>query len=134
MSTYIDSSAFLAIVNLNDDKHQAAVAAWGRLIDAEEMMVTSNYVVVETISLLHARHGIAAVRFFAEDILSMILIEWVDAQTHANALSALLASSGKQGPSIVDCTSFEVIHRSGIGNVFVYDRHFADRGLNLVGE
>lgn len=134
MSTYVDTSAFMSIANSNDDRHQSAVKTWSRFLDEGEILVTSNYVVVETVALLHSRHGTPAVRRFTEDLLSVVLIEWVDAQIHTGALSAVLASSGKQSPSLVDCVSFEIINRSRIDTVFAYDRRFQDRGFNVVGE
>lgn len=132
MSTYIDTSAFMSIANIGDERHESAVRTWVGLLDDGEMIVTSNYVVLETIALLHSRHGTAAVRRFTEDILPVVLIEWVDAQSHMAALSAVLASSGRHSPSLVDCVSFEIIDRSRIEKVFVYDRHFQNRGFGLI--
>lgn len=133
MSTYVDTSAFMSLANSEDDRHESAVRTWNQLVDGREMIITSNYVVLETIALLHSRYGTPAVRRFTEDVLSVIMIEWVDVQIHTGALSAVLASSGKQSPSLVDCVSFEIIDRSRIDSVFVYDRHFQDRGFSLVG-
>jgi predicted nucleic acid-binding protein len=49
-------------------------------------------------------------------------------------MSALLASSGKRSPSLVDCVSFEIIRKSAIDRAFAYDHHFEDRGFKLVGK
>lgn len=134
MSTYIDTSAFLAVSNANDPQHTSAAALWNNLLRNGESVVTSNYVAVETITLLHRRHGLPAVRRFVDDLLPVVLIEWVDPSVHVAALSAVLASSSRRGPSLVDCGSFEVIRRSGIDHVFAYDQHFRDRGFALVGD
>ncbi|MCL5103333.1 MAG: PIN domain-containing protein [Armatimonadetes bacterium] len=134
MSVYIDTSAFLAIANSEDDKHKQAAGIWLRLIDDIEMVVTSNYTVVETTALLQSRHGIPALRRFAEGILPAVLIEWVDPTVHSAAMTMALSGSGKQSPGFVDCVSFEMIRRSGIAHVFAYDRHFHDRGFSILGE
>ncbi|MDO8682249.1 MAG: PIN domain-containing protein [Armatimonadota bacterium] len=134
MSVYIDTSAFLAIFNSEDQRHEAAVRTWLRLIDDQELIVTANYVVVETTALLQSRHGIPAVRRLAEEMLPVVLIEWVDPSTHTAAMSAVLASSGNRSASFVDCISFEIIRKSHIANVFAYDRHFKNRGFDVIGE
>ena len=133
MSVYIDTSAFLAICNADDSRHEAAKRAWRGLIERRETIVTTNYTIVETASLLHGRHGIPALRYFVEDMLAMVMIEWISPEMHSVALSAVLSASGKQSPSLVDCAGFEAIRKGGIRDVFAYDKHFADRGFNLIG-
>lgn len=134
MSTFIDTSAFFAIANSADQRHEPAVRAWLALTSGQEHIVTSSYVVAETISLLHGRHGTQAVRRFVDGLLPVVLVEWVDAHLHTTALSALLASPGRHGPSLTDCVSFEIIRESRIDTVFAYDRHFHQRGHTLIGQ
>lgn len=134
MSVFVDTSAFLAIANRDDPQHQSAAKAWKRLIDNQELMITSNYVVVETMALLQNRHGITAVRQFVETMLPMCVIEWVDSSTHETAISAVLASGGKRNPSLVDCVSFEIIRLHKIEAAFVFDRHFEGRSFEMVVE
>ena len=134
MSTFIDTSAFFAIANSADQRHEPAVRAWLALTSGQDQIVTSSYVVAETISLLHSRHGTHAVRRFVEGLLPVVLVEWVDPRLHTTALSALLASPGRHGPSLTDCISFEIIRDSNIDDVFAYDKHFEGRGLHLVGQ
>jgi predicted nucleic acid-binding protein len=118
---------------VNDPKHKAATATWGRLVTDDETVVTSSYNLIETISLLHSRHGTDVVQRFLSDILPLVEVVWVDVPMHAAAVTAMLAHPGKSGPSLVDCISIEVIRRRRIEDVFAYDRHFADHGFNLLG-
>lgn len=133
MSVYIDTSAILAICNADDAHHSGAVEAWIRILDSEEIVSCTNYVVVETIALLQHRHGISAVRRFVEDVLPAVLIEWVDPAIHTTAVTAVIASQSRQSPGIVDSVSFEIIRKSQIEHVFCYDKHFADAGFSLIG-
>lgn len=55
MSVYIDTSAFLAISNADDRWHHAAIITWEKLLNSRMVIVTANYVVVETAALLHRR-------------------------------------------------------------------------------
>jgi len=133
MSVYVDSSAFLAVANSQDEQHEPAVRTWQGLVDRREQILTTNYVAVEAATLIHSRHGIPALRRFAEDLLSAVLIEWIDPPTHSAAMAAVLASGGKESPSLVDCVGFEIIRKSKVDRVFAYDRHFEGRGFELIG-
>jgi len=132
VSTYVDTSAFLTILDADDRNHEAAKRTWADLVGRKESMITSSYVVVETASVLHRRHGLSAVRWFQSDMLPVVHVEWVDKPLHEIGMSAVLAGT-RHGPSLVDCISFEIISRRAISSVFAYDRHFNDRGLGLVG-
>jgi len=134
MSTFVDTSAFLAICKFEDERHEQAAAAWKQLALDQEIIVTTNYVVVETTALLHSRYGVDAVRVFVESILPIVLVEWIGIDIHASALNVVLASSGKRSPSLVDCVSFEIIRKSGIDRAFAYDRHFEEQGFVLLGQ
>ena len=131
MSTFIDTSAFMAILDADDPNHESAKRVWIDLVSRKEPMLTSSYVVVETASILHSRHGVSAVRWLQSDMLPVVHIEWVDKPLHEAGMSAVLAGT-RHGPSLVDCISFEIIARRDIVSVLAYDRHFDDRGLGLL--
>lgn len=131
MNTYIDTSAVLALFDADDPRHEAAAAAWSKLMGGDEQVITSNYVVVETISLLHRRFGVSTANRFLADMLPSIGVEWIGEVVHAVAVSALLIS-GRRGPSLVDCVSFEIMRRMDIGTAFAYDKHFVDAGFEVL--
>lgn len=133
MSVYVDTSAFLTLLNPNDPMYSSAVDAWGELLDRQELIITSSYVVVETTALLQSRHGLAVVRRFVDDLLPVVLTETVDVQVHEAAMSAFLAAESRRAPSLVDCAGFEMMRSRRIGRVFAYDRHFTSRGYAVVG-
>ena len=129
MTVFVDSSAFVAFLIAEDAQHEVARATWDRLSDAEDRLVTTNYVVVETCSLLHRRSGMGTVRTFLSDIVPVVAIEWVDVALHSGAVSAFLGSA-RRGPSIVDCVSFDAMRRLGISTSFAFDSHFAEQGFS----
>jgi len=132
VSVFIDTSAFLTILDADDPNNRAAAAAWGAKIDAGELLITTNYVVVETIAVVHRRHGLAPVRWFVEDMLPVVCVQWTSPEIHAGATKSLLAGS-RTGPSLVDCASFAVIDELNVRQVLAYDRHFENRGFELIG-
>jgi predicted nucleic acid-binding protein len=68
LRAFVDSSAFLALVNPHDEHHGAARAIWTRLTAERWRTTTSNFVVAETHQLflirLGHRHATAFVRQF----------------------------------------------------------------------
>ena len=97
-------------------------------LESRARLLTSNYVVVETSALTRSRLGTEAFRAFTEQLLPVAQIEWVTEQQHAAATSAALLV-GNAGPSLVDCTSFEVMRALGIRTAFAHDRHFSQAGF-----
>lgn len=71
-------------------------------------MFSSNYVLLETTTLLQHRFGIEAVRLFESDILPVLEVHWIDDLLHKRTMSALLAAN-RRALSLVDCTSFEIM-------------------------
>ncbi len=48
MTAYVDPSALLAVLDADDRNHPAARGAWKGLVEGDEWLITSNYVLVET--------------------------------------------------------------------------------------
>jgi uncharacterized protein len=132
VSVFIDTSAIVAVLDARDDRNTSASRIWRSLIEAGEEVITSNYVFVETVSVLHSRYGIAAVRGFAETIAQYIRVTWVDPQLHSSAFESILASGSKSEPSFVDRISFELIEKLNVDRVFAYDKHFENAGHPVI--
>jgi uncharacterized protein len=131
MSVFVDTSAFIALIDADNMEYPKARGLWTELLERRESLVTSNYIIVETCALLHNRIGLPAVRFFLETLLPAVLIEWIDVSVHTMGISSLMMSSRK-GPNIVDCTSFAVMRKLGIRKAFTLDRHFSDQGFEIL--
>jgi predicted nucleic acid-binding protein len=127
----VDTSAFYALMDGDDAYHARAVEWWKRESPAEGSLATTNYIVLESMTLLQARLGMAAVRTFHNAVLPMLRLEWIDEGVHARSVSAFLAADRK-GPSLVDLSSFETMRRVGIRSVFTFDRHFRQYGFETL--
>ena len=130
MTCFVDTSGFIAIAHTADEDHLAAMRVWDTLAKAQYRLITTNYVVVETVALMHHRYGLSAVRTFVENILPVVIIDWVDPKTQEVALETVF-SGGRRGPGIVDCVSFHVMRRLGIAEALAFDRHFTEQGYSL---
>ncbi|MEA1977801.1 MAG: PIN domain-containing protein [Chloroflexota bacterium] len=128
---FIDTSALLAILDADDDHHGSASQEWERLILGSDRLVCTNYILVETFALVQRRLGMDAVRKLYEDILPMLVIDWMDADSHATSVAALVIS-GRRGLSLVDCASFETMRRLGLDTAFAFDRHFGEQEFHTL--
>ena len=131
MRVYVDTSAFYALLDKDDENHLRAKRVWTNLLNSENALVTSNDVLVETFALLQHRLGIEAIRGFHDDILPLVIIEFVSSEIHRSGVSALLAAS-RRNLSLVDCVSFEIMRTLEIKTCFVFDPHFKDQGFNIL--
>ncbi len=97
------------------------------------MLYASSYVVTETVALLLNRLGTNVVRRFMDDNLPAVEVVWIDQPMHKAALTAMLATPGRRGPSLTDCANMEVMRHLKCDTIFAYDRRFEGRGFNVIG-
>lgn len=130
MSIFVDTSAFLAVLNADDRFHAAAAQTWQDLLISGEQPVCNNYILVETYALLQNRFGMRAVRLFQNDVIPVLLVRWVDEEAHNRAVSAVLVA-GERRLSLVDCSAFETMRQLGIQRAFTLDKDFKDYGFDV---
>lgn len=71
MSVYVDTSAFLAVLNADDENHERARSTWADLLTRRTPLVCSSYVLLETYAAVQSAPGMDAVGAFHEDILPL---------------------------------------------------------------
>ena len=128
---YVDTSAFYAILDRSDKHHKQASTLWPELLNDNVTLITSNYVVSETVELLHNRIGFEAARLWYRDILGVLDVWWVDAETHQRAYELWL-NLGRRRLSLIDCVSFVAMHFHQIEKAFCFKPHFVDHGFDLL--
>ena len=131
MTAFVDTSAFYAVLDRSDTNHIRAHVTWRRLIEEDFVLVTSNYVLLETAALLQGRLGIDAVRSFHADIVPLLQIEWVDEASHRAAAEVTL-TAGRLKLSLVDCVSFQVMRQRAVDVAFCFDEHFREQGFQVL--
>jgi predicted nucleic acid-binding protein len=131
VTTFVDTSALLAVLDASDGNHPRARSAWEDLLARDEPMVSTNYILVETFALAQHRLGLPAVRALQEDVIPLLRIVWIDGESHARSVAALL-TAGRRQLSLVDCASFETMRQLGLSAAFAFDRHFAELGFACV--
>ena len=131
MALFVETSALFAVFDADDQNHARARAVWVEVLGRRELLITTNYVVVESFALAQRRLGLDAVRALHTDVLPVLRVEWVDRPLHEAGVAALL-TAGRRGLSLVDCVSFEVMRRLGLQTAFAFDQDFAEQGFQCV--
>ena len=131
MIVFADTSALLAVLDAGEDNHERVTTSWQSLLSKNNVLLTHNYVLVETLALIQGRIGMTAVSAFVEDLLPVISLQWVDDKTHRASLSALLTANRRQ-ISFVDCVSFQVMRDLGVKTAFTLDNHFKQQGFRIL--
>jgi len=126
----IDTSAFYALLSDSDSFHSQARDAFDRIVDRDQELWTTSYVLVECMALVHRRLGFSVLSQFITYVDSLVNVFWIDSSAHSQALTRLVDSQGS-GLSFVDWTI--ALASDAIGApVFTFDSGFADRGFPVI--
>ena len=131
MSIFVDTSAFLALLSAEDTFNKKAGQVLDRLAETGDELVCTNYVLVESISLIQHRYGMEGIHDFRERFIPALRVIWLEPADHENAFHFLLEAN-RRNLSLVDCASFETMRRLGIETVFTFDEHFRDQGFKTI--
>ena len=131
MTVFVDTSALFAVLDADDGAHSQADGIWRRLLTREEVLLTSNYVLVETFALVQRRLGMDAVETLSTVVTPVLNVHWVDEAVHGRAVTAALAARRRK-LSLVDCVSFDIMRRLGVERCFAFDAHFEEQGFDCL--
>lgn len=127
---FLDTSAIYALADRSDANHPAALDRFEVLIEADEALLTHNYVLLESMALLQHRLGTAAAIKLGRSV-SRFEVVWVDVKLHETALRRL-ARSPRRRVSLVDHVSFLVMKSRGLEAAFAFDSDFEREGFRLL--
>ena len=124
---FVDTSAWYARYTPRDAYHHAARAFH---LNNRESLVTTDYVLDETLTLLKARGNFERSLFLGRRLLAGTLAQfvWVG-QTDVEAAWAIYERFRDKRWSFTDCVSYVVIQRLGIEKAFAFDDHFQQFGI-----
>ncbi len=127
---YIDTGAYLARYLAKDQYHDLAAAFWEELKTRNEGLVTSNFVLDETATLLGRRAGhVFACNRLKAIYASNVLQIWRPERDDELRAIDWFAKFSDQDVSFTDCISFALMKRAQIKHVFSFDRHFDTAGF-----
>ena len=127
---FVDTSAWYALIDTRDQQHQRAIE-WHR--ENTEQLLTTDYVIDETLTLLTRRGGKAEAIALGESLFGGGLAElfFLDHRDVADTWEVFRHSEDKAW-SFTDCSSYVVMRRLGITTAFAFDDHFGQFGTITV--
>ncbi len=134
MKLFLDTSAFLALEDKDDRHHRRALDLFRRIREDRPILVTSNLILAESVSLIGRRLYPKKAVEFGQRLHASQVIRLIYLTQEVEAL-ALRTYQKFNNPelSFVDCTSFEIIKLLRLDEAFAFDEHFAHAGIALYG-
>jgi predicted nucleic acid-binding protein len=132
-SVFVDTSGFFASLVARDDMHARAARFLRRAGREGIRLVTTDYVLDETVTLLRAR----GLGHLAEPLLQRVMdskacgLEWMDAFRFGGARRHAVRNADTSW-SFTDCLSFVVMKELGLHRALTKDRHFRDAGFDAI--
>lgn len=127
---FLDTSGIYALLVRQDERHERAREILQAAAQHRRLLVTSDYVLDETITLLRARgHG-----HLVRPLLDMLKasqalrLEWMNGERFAGAL-AVLQRQGVPAVSFTDCFSFLLMRELELTEALSSDVHFRAAGF-----
>jgi predicted nucleic acid-binding protein len=129
-SIFVDTSAFFALADRTDRFHSLAVKF---LEESQSLLVTSNPIIYETITLIRMRLGHEPAVRFGERLLDETITPQVHlAKSDEKEAWSIFRRYSDKRLSFVDCTSFALMKRYSIRTVFAFDDDFRQFGGLIV--
>ncbi len=123
MNIFVDTGAWYAVAD-KSDRHHAEAARFYLAHAAQSELVTSDLVLAEAWTLMAAHLGRPAALAFWEALrearFPIVTLEATDLE----AAWRIVQAFPDQDFSLTDCTSFALMERLGVDDVFAFDAHF----------
>lgn len=129
----VDSDAWVGLSIKTDAHHKDCKKIFSKLSANNTKIVTTSYVVDETVTVLSHRSGQKTAVKFLELIRAFkVPIVEVDVGIRARA-HKVFGEQSKKGISVTDCVNVVVAKKFGIGRIFSFDKfYFKGFGLERV--
>lgn len=133
-ATFADTAYWVALVNSDDELHEAAVAL-SKTFNRHRRLVTSELVLIELLNYFSSRgarlRGIAAgltVQLYTDSKIEVTLLRHIDLPGALKLYSERLDKDW----SIVDCSSFVIMQQQKITEALTADKHFEQAGFQTL--
>jgi predicted nucleic acid-binding protein len=130
MNVFADTSALYALLVRDDLMHVRAKKCFTYFSKHAVQLLSTSFVLVETLALLQKRFGLEAVQDFNARLFPLIEILWVDSEWYNRAIQRLFFQQ-KRDVSLVDCLSFEMMEARSVTIAYAYDKHFEENGFTI---
>ena len=130
---FVDTAGWMACADANDPDHRAACAARDDWLQREGILLTTDYVIDETLTLLRLRLGLDAAESWWHSIAASRRVqrELID-QERAERARGIFFRYRDKDFSFTDCTSFALMREMRLRHALTTDKHFRAAGFQML--
>lgn len=130
---FVDTSGWYAAFDRSDRAHEATRSALEEARTARRAIVTSDYVLDETITLVRLRLGHRVATAVGEAVWRKRGAEIIDVDAPAREMAwSIFRRYREHDLSFTDCTSAALMRQRDIDEVLTLDAHFTVLGFHRV--
>lgn len=131
MGVYVDTSGFYAYVCADDQDHLRVQPVMHDVANKRERLVTTSYVLCETMGLIQRRLGVKALRAFVEGVIPPLRVVWIGREEHEAAWQ-LMFEKPRRALTVVDATGIIVMRRERLTRCIALDPEFEREGFEVL--
>lgn len=130
---FVDTAGWMACADGSDPGHDACRSARDKALRAGQLLVTTDYVVDETLTLIRLRLGVSAAKTWWQQVDGSRRVRWerIDLVRFERALDLFFLLRDK-GYSLTDFTSFTVMKEPKLRAALTTDKHFKQMGFEVI--
>jgi predicted nucleic acid-binding protein len=133
MRVFADTGAWCALYDRSDVHHARASAFLQELKGQKAQLVTSDYVLDESLTLLRFRAGHKEAVEFGKWVLQSSLVKLINVDEKIwQAAWEMFVRYDDKGFSFTDCTSFAIMRQLGLLNALAFDHNFEQAGFVML--
>jgi hypothetical protein len=131
---FIDTSAWIAIEDKGDTNHKKAMEFKNKILISRNRLITTNYVLDETYTLMLMNSGYAktvAFKYNLDQFIrnNLLIIYYINTEIEKYSWEVFEQFNRDKMWSFTDCTSKVIMEKLGLVEVFAFDRHFEQMGF-----
>ncbi len=132
---FVDTAGWMACADAADPFPEKARAARDAWIERRGSLVTTDYVIDESLTLIRVRLGLQAAEAWWKQVegSSRVRFEYMDLDRMDKARGIFFRFKDKDF-SFTDCASFVVMQELKLKHVLTTDHHFHQMGFQMVPE
>ena len=132
-AVFVDTGGWMACADRADPAHAACAAARDATLEAGRTLITTDFVIAETLTLIRFRLGLSAANAWWQQIDRSARLRWerVEHDRFERARHLFFEYRDKD-LSFTDCTSVAVMRELKVTTVITTDRHFRQVGFEVL--
>ena len=129
----VDTGGWMACADRADPAHPACIAARDTMLETGRTLITTDFVVDETLTLIRFRLGLAAANAWWRQIDGSARLRWerIENERFERARNLFFQYRDKD-LSFTDCTSVALMRELKLATVITTDRHFQQVGFDVL--